>query len=183
MANVTKSPGTAVRVDDGNNTTFAWSNPGNVVSSNDVYASCFANSWTNTTEYLKATNFGFAIPDGATIIGILVEIEKRKSGSDNGQDHSVVIVKSNGSYGSTDKKITGSHWPTTDTYFSYGGSTDTWGEVWTAADINSANFGVAISADGVADASAGITFYIDHIRITVFYTTSTSQPSFLLNFV
>lgn len=34
-----------------------------------------------TTQYLHATNFGFAIPSGATIDGIVVEVEARTSGA------------------------------------------------------------------------------------------------------
>ena len=49
---------------DINNTNF-----GVVIAAKDI---------TNNSNYLKATNFGFSIPSGATINGILVEIEKKR---------------------------------------------------------------------------------------------------------
>ena len=55
-------------------------------------------SWKDTSvisHYLKATNFGFSIPVGATVNGILVEIEQRKvvgSGSTINVDHIRITV-------------------------------------------------------------------------------------------
>lgn len=51
----------------------------------DINASDFgvvfsANETTNVSHYLKATNFGFVVPAGSTIDGILVEIEQIKTG-------------------------------------------------------------------------------------------------------
>lgn len=62
-------------------------------------------------------------------------------------DHRVRIIK-NGAIGTTDK-ATADAWPLgSDIYATYGGSSDLWGETWTPSDVNSANFGVAISAYG-----------------------------------
>ncbi len=59
-------------------------------------------------------------------------------------DNRVSIVRSNGTVGTTNKAVSG-QWPTTDTTQVYGGPSDLWGESWTAADINSANFGAVLS--------------------------------------
>ena len=64
-------PGTITNVAYG---TQAWANPSNAGSSNDSYAT---RTLSGVSDYLRATNFGFAIPSGATIDGILVEVEKR----------------------------------------------------------------------------------------------------------
>lgn len=117
------------------------------------------------THYLKATNFGFSIPTGAAISGIVVEIERKESAANVARDNRVRIVKG-GTIGTTDK-ASASEWPTTDTYATYGSDVDLWGETWTVADINSSNFGVAISAMGLGGGTASI----DHIRITVYYLT------------
>lgn len=61
-------------------------------------------------------------------------------------DSSVKIVKSNGNFGSTNKADVSNKWPESDTYKSYGSSSDLWDEGWTPADINNSNFGVALSA-------------------------------------
>jgi len=71
------APGTMA--DDAAVGTTAWVNPGNVASSNNTYA--IANPSYDEdyvpTHYLKCTNFGFAIPSGATIDGIQVVVERR----------------------------------------------------------------------------------------------------------
>jgi parallel beta-helix repeat protein len=162
-----KSPGAVV-----NDTTFGdipWVNPGNAATSDDAYATCTL-SYNERGNYLKATNFGFAIPTAATINGILVEFEKDQDGEDYAgiKDQRVRIVKS-WVIGSTNRKL-GSTWPTSDTYVSHGSNSDLWNETWTPADINYNGFGVAISPTEAAPAEE--TARIDHIRITDFYTMS-----------
>jgi hypothetical protein len=59
-------------------------------------------------------------------------------------DERARIVKSDGNIGSTEK-ATQTNITTTDTYYIYGGSSDLWGETWTAEDINDSDFGFVIS--------------------------------------
>jgi len=79
-------------------------------------------------------------------------------------DDKVRIIKG-GVVGSTDR-ASGSAWPGTLTYSTYGSSSDLWGETWTVADINSSSFGVAISAKGVGYASGNYTSY--YLKLTNF---------------
>jgi hypothetical protein len=152
-------------VDDSYTGIVAWTNPQNATNSDNVYASVTLKN--STSHYLKATGFGFNIPSGTTINGIVVEVERYAS-SINITDNSVVIVK-NGNLGTTNRA--GGAWSTTEGYVTYGSSTDLWGETWTAADINASNFGVAISAKNAKNSS--YTAYVDHIRIKVYYTPIT----------
>ena len=159
-----KSPATTV--DDASVGTVAWSTPNNSQASDNSYATATLVSPTQT-HYLKATNFGFSIPSGATIDGIVVEAEVSEIDIDGqGNDYRARIVKG-GTIGATDK-ANATTWGTTDTYLSHGGITDLWGETWTAADINAANFGFALSAQLVTGTS--LLPQIDHIRITVYYS-------------
>lgn len=153
--------GSMVRSSDGS----SWT----VLTSNN--ATCFyvKGNTLATSYYLKATNYGFSIPTGATINGILVEIEKRTQAGGHIWDDRVRIVTSAGSFGSTEKS-TNAKLTDTDTYASYGGASDLWGETWTPADINHINFGVAYAAQG-ADQGANQYPQVDHFRITVYYTT------------
>lgn len=64
-------------------------------------------------------------------------------------ENSIKIVKG-GTIVGTDKANTGTELNTTDTYVSYGGSSDLWGTTWTPSDINASNFGVAVSYQGMA---------------------------------
>lgn len=137
---------------------------GNITASDNTYAEADCNFGTPSTYYAKATNFGFSIPAGATIDGIVVEWEIKSNNSI--LDNAVRIVKG-GTIGSTDKS-NGSYWPASDTYRSYGGAADLWGETWASTDINASTFGAAISAK--RDGSGSHYPDIDHVRITVYYT-------------
>lgn len=155
-----------------------WNNVSNAGSSNNSYASA-ASSVAAQSEYLKFTNFGFSIPTGSTILGIKVEAEKRKADVNTCQDNAVVIVKG-GSFGSENKGLTSTEWPTTDTYVEYGGEEDLWSETWTAEDINSSNFGFAITVDLEGSGPTQEEAFVDHGRITVYY--SEPIPVYRLNF-
>jgi hypothetical protein len=150
----------------------AWSDTGNAASSNNSYASASGLKTTVSSHYLVAEGFGFSLPSGATVDGIVVEIERyRESGGFAGGvvDNRVRIIR-NGTIGSTDK-ASGSSWPTSDGTATYGSSSDLWGETWSHSDINASNFGVALSAKGTSSLNAG-TGYVDHIKVTVHYTES-----------
>lgn len=148
---------------------FSWVNPDNAKTSNNVYV----------TSSLQMTPL---------------------------YDKVVSLVLADGSYGTENKK-TGIEWvDTADTYFSYGGATDVWGETLTSADINDSDFGVILQIDQNGNAYSdylrasnfgftvpeGATIngikveiernhipgdgrakipQVDHIRITVYYTT------------
>ena len=180
MANtLATSPGTMV--DDATVGTVAWATPDNAKVSDNAYAVALTIAQNVTTHYLKATNFGFSIPLGATINGILVEFERQSVYGSRLKDNSVKIVMSGTISG--DDKATATLWTGTDSYESHGGSSDLWGLTWTSTDINAADFGVAISA--INTFAGDDNAYIDHIRITVYYTeaaggarlTATGRPT------
>jgi cysteine-rich repeat protein len=153
------SPSTVV--DDPATGTLVWTAPQAAAVSDDSAA--IAGSPTGpTTHYLKATGFGFTIPAAAVIEGIEVDFERRGASA---FDARVRLVKG-GAIGSTDRSLPGDWNTLVDVVVTYGGSSDLWGETWTAADINAADFGFAISVflpDGIA--------LVDAISITVFYNT------------
>lgn len=127
--------------------TVTWSNPGNAAANDASYATATDNVSTTNSFYLKATNFGFTIPTGATIDGIVVEIDRKCSddSSDYCTDNIVRLQKS--SFQGDNKAIgSATHWPTSDAYATYGASNDLWGLSFTPSDINASDFGVGISA-------------------------------------
>ncbi len=154
--------------------TVDWSYCYNAQTQNDIYAYADLKNANEVTYYLKATGFGFSIPTGATIDGITVEVDRYVvfNGATDQPifDNSIKLVK--GGVISGEEKSTGLVWPNTtdsDTYVTYGGTNDTWGLSWDYSDINSVNFGVAISAIN-SEWNRDRTANIDHIRITVTYT-------------
>lgn len=161
------SPGTMA--DDATVGTVAWASPDSAKVSDDNDAGPGAIGNGVASHYLKATNFGFSIPSGATITGVLAEVEgKTVIGSI--VENSVKLVK--GGTISGNDKSTGASPAGADAYVSYGGSSDLWGVSLTPDDINSSGFGVAYSTIGAAPAGGIST--VDHIRITVYYTTACS---------
>jgi hypothetical protein len=163
------SPSTGA--DDNSVGTTTWSGTSDIITSNNVSAAASINAGA-VTHYLKATNFGFSIPTGATITGIVVEWERRRDPAADVVDNAVRIVKG-GSIGSTNKASVTS-WPSSDAYASYGSSSDLWGETWTASDINASTFGSVLSAKDNAGDSTG-SARVDHVRITVHYTDLIGQ--------
>jgi hypothetical protein len=159
--------------------TVLWSNPSNAQTSDGVMTSAGVSIGllsSAKTNYLMATGFNFSIPTSMTsICGITVEVEKSYNLLvgilSSMKDYSVKIVKG-GVISGTDK-ATVSGWPVSNSYTTYGGSSDLWGLSWTPSDINDASFGVAVSAQVFSGVSAlNINALIDHIRITVFYNVS-----------
>lgn len=173
------SPSTGA--DDSGVGTLAWTNPDRVVASDDSKAN--ASSTANiTTHYLKATNFGFSIPTGATIDGVTVEIERmttNNTAARNTIDNIVKLVKG-GTISGTDKADTVTKWPIADAYGSYGGAADLWGLSLSYSDVNATDFGVAISANTTSD-GATINARIDHIRITINYTVASTRRVFVVS--
>ena len=164
-----KSPGTVV--DDATVGTIAWSNPDNAKTSDNSYAIFHHSKGSPISHYLKATNFGFSIPDGATINGIIVSIERyRENYASSFYDSEIKIVKADGSVGSTNKS-TGAEWSTTESYVSYGSSSDLWQETWSSSSINDVDFGmvIAVASQSSPDSANA---YVDHIQIKVYYTES-----------
>ena len=143
--------------------TVAWNNPGQATGASDTIAASAGVATGNPSNYLEATNFGFSLPPTAVILGIKVDIRK-EAGVGNAFDNGVFLVKG-GVIGGTDHSMVGL-WPGSYSAVSYGGTSDLWGLTWTAADINSANFGVVISAH---DSVSGALAQVDSFAITVSY--------------
>ena len=125
--------------------------------------------------YIVGQGFGFSIPTGATINGIVVTLQAQsydaQGAGNNARDYSVKIVKNNTITG-TDKSTLASLTPNGQfVNRTYGSSTDLWGETWTAADINNSNFGIAYSAELLTQAKNMVQVYVRNLRITVHYTS------------
>lgn len=144
---------------------IAWASVANAVSSNDLYTTATFGVGTATTHALRGTSFGFAIPAGANIDGVVVGIERKSSISSNTKDATVRLYT--GSYVGLERK-TSTFWPTTDTYEDHGSPTDVWGAVLDPTIVNAATFGFGIAVTGSLFAVASI----DHVRVTVYYTAA-----------
>jgi hypothetical protein len=119
---------------------------------------------TTYRDTLLIDQFKLQIPTDATILGLTVEV--RRTGDATISDDSVRIIKAG--------KIAGSEhaqtqpWSTKLGWISYGGATDLWGETWTPADLNSDEFGLALSA-AYSQNVGNTVAYVDEVRATVSY--------------
>lgn len=159
--------------------TLTWASTSNVLASDDAYATVDTGAGGDaTSKYLKVSGFGFSIPPGSTILGITVGVESWHDINDGTgiSTYRARIVKA-GSIGSTNKTLT---WSTTEAVQNLGGSSDLWGETWTAAEINDASTGFAISVDVEDGGGATDVAYIDHITMTVEYTAGGPLSSEIL---
>lgn len=158
----------------------AWSNPSGAVGfslSNFSPAQTGGLNSGQASYYLKATGFSFqpAIPSSATITDITVEVSKGNGGPNGPSevDYSAKIVKNNIPQGSDLADRTtlwngalGQQWSKYD-----GGL---WSLSWAVSDVNSPNFGFAISATSPGNVYNKAV--VSSFRITVTYTYS-PQPS------
>lgn len=165
------SPDTAANVDEGGSND--WINPTRVVSSNNSHATCAIATLDpegDSSDNLDVTDFDFAIPTGATIDGIVVEMERSKSPAGGGVDDLLIqIIKGGTAQGDDKAAFT---WPNaaSEAYATYGSSSDKWGVTWTADDINATDFGVRVRCISTTYDSVSVTAAVDHVRITVYYT-------------
>jgi prepilin-type N-terminal cleavage/methylation domain-containing protein len=151
--------------------TLAWTNPAGITAKDNVNATLAVNG-TAVSQYLEATNFGFAIPPGATILGIKVDIYRNASGKSSGNavlDSQVKLVRADGTVGALNKAGATTWSTTAQTDAQYGGSSDLWSETsWSPAAINSSNFGVVLAVTG-SGPSANRIANVDSIQVTVTY--------------
>lgn len=164
---VTASP--TICVDATGVGTIAWTNPGRAVASDNSRATAAVND-SEITHYLQCTGYGFAIPTGATINGIIVNVERNSSSTTATvpTDAQVRLLKA-GVIGATNR-ATANSYTGTDLVEAHGSATDLWGDTWTPANINAANFGAAFAAQKPGTAGGSRTVSVDHIQIVVDYT-------------
>jgi hypothetical protein len=147
-----------------------WTNPGNAFSSNNARATASVDG--TTTDPLQCLNYGFTIPPTAIVAGIEVSVERRSSSVANGgsRDASLFLVKAGVQAGNNG--ATATIYTTADLVEVHGGPANLWGTTWTAAQINAANFGAVFTATKPNAAGGAHTVSVDHISITVHYTSN-----------
>lgn len=98
---------------------------------------------TAKSSLLIATDFNLSIPTGIVPLGIEVFINCKTDNSTRGVFNRIYLTK-DGSSVAGDEKADNVEIGTTQHDEMYGGSADLWGTTWTAAELNSSNFGFAV---------------------------------------
>ncbi len=147
--------------------TIAWTDPGNVLASDDVNRATATLLQNEISHYLLARDFDFTIPAGATIDGVEAKIERHATMANSVKDLSVKLYVG-GAISGNEKADTGTFYPTSDAIATYGGAADLWGLTPAVAQVNAADFGFALACTNVNASSR--TARVDHMTVTVYYT-------------
>jgi hypothetical protein len=126
--------------------------------------------WDPYEDFLLVDDFKLEVPETAEITGITVTIRRAGGTSMEAVDGAIRLIKG-GTVGASDRASpmpwTGPEYTNVD----YGGQDDLWGQTWTPADVNSQDFGVALSAI-YADMTGNGRAYVDIVYATIHYVTS-----------
>lgn len=141
----------------------AWTNPGNVTAKDSVFATC-APTALSYSDYVRGA-FSLTIPTGATIDGIEVRFNAKRSAS--GPEEVSVRLVIGGTYAGTDGSLS-SVLSGTATDYARGGATDKWGLTPTRDQCVATNFGFVVAFE---DTDPGAeTISVDSMEIKVYYT-------------
>jgi len=152
-----------------------WTNPSNIQSADNVFATCLITGSNKPTYYLDAKNWGFQsgnnalatyIPSNAAINGIEVFIKLKKTNVGNMRDNKIILLKA-GSEAGLSKARSATTWPAASTEIKFGGNIDLWGTTWTAADLFNTGFGIRIS--GKCKGSKDVQAEIDYVHINIYF--------------
>jgi len=154
-------------------TASGWINSGNTTTSDNVYATI---SITNTNSaYMYLSNFGFAVPAGATIVGVESTVERSytTTGSRTISSGRISLVTNTTLIGSN-QSIT--YPANTDASVTTGGSASMWGAntiTLTPAIVNNSNFGLRFRVSPGGN-SGTATARIDYVTLKIYYTPAPS---------
>lgn len=164
---VTADPGSCVNATGIGSVAWAPSPTTNVNLSDNLYATATVRG---TSNYLKCTGYNFAIPATATILGVVVNVERKSSATSRTTDGAMRLVKA-GVVGAVDRS-TVTVYTKADVVEAHGTSADLWGGAWTPADVNAATFGAAFAVK----TTKSRTVSVDHMPISVTYKAPEAAP-------
>jgi hypothetical protein len=137
------------------------------------------------TDYLQAQAFNAGLPSGAVVLGIQLTVSRgaiQVLGSYT--DKTVKMILADGSYGA-ENKASGSAITDCDSNCStceaavYGDYTDTWGESLTDVDVNDADWGFVLQAQGSGvHNNSNVSYGALKIEICYLAATPTETPTF-----
>lgn len=158
-----------------------WINPSLVTSNDNNYATTSnrLQSQNEYTDFLDLSKFNFNIPSTSVITGISVSMARRTNGGVSLIDDQIQLLI--GGVPGLQNRASGLYWTITKTTITYGGTTDTWGQVLTSTIVNNAAFGIRIAVKrGVGTLTSNQYPEIDFVQMTVSYNST--LPVELLSF-
>ncbi len=139
-----------------------WTSLVNVESENQVYATTTADN-----SIAELSVFGFT-GIATSIVGIELKIIARSATNPQVSTLDNMILSWDNGTSWTAAKDLGSNLSSGDTTYTVGGSTDTWGRIWSVSDFSNANFKLRLNSAF----PLGFVIRIDYIAITVYHSGS-----------
>lgn len=168
----TLGPALPVAVFDNGGGTVAWVNPGNASATDGVFATMTGSSTATVYNEIAFNTFsGFtagAIPAGATINGVQIDIKGLQSAAATWKDTNVALVGGASGVSSNQSTNNASTFGTSNAVVTYGGPANLIGGTWAPGDFVS---GATVFFDIAKAAGAtSQSFSLDSVAITVTYT-------------
>ncbi len=149
-----------------------WNDLGDATSIDQQGASVVLMSNTTLSRVLFARGFGFSVPAGAQIEGVVVEITRQTS-ADHTVDATVRLAKKTAASTTSlgDDQSRSGPWPVGPYYTAtYGSVASRWGASLSATTVNAASFAVKLSvADFDLFGAEEAVVRIDAVKVTVHY--------------
>jgi len=124
-----------------------WINPANAVGDTPTDFTSIQLDRRDVGDPLRLTDFGFSIPTGAMIEGI--EVALLTTGSDEPDSGNAVVITKDGSAAAGTAATFSGGW--SNGSLTIGSPAELWGTTWTAAEINSADFGLIVEIESGSD--------------------------------
>lgn len=155
--------------------TYEWADLNGMEAVGFPYAACNAFDCPNGTypmSGLSAYDFGFSIPSGATIDGVILTLNL--CASHNAARYvsiTSLLIRISGGTAGDDKATPATKWGTTFGDWVYGDATDDWNASLDDADVNSNQFGFYLKAQFVNGMAIQTMWaQIDYATMEVYYT-------------
>lgn len=153
--------------------TVGWTNLNNLKVKDSTPAWVALTAANHRAKLAKLTNFGFSVPETATIVGIVPYISNFSSTPEAAiRSYTLItqMIKAGALVGTVENFVVNPTNPPRYETFQVTNSEDLWGTTWTPAQINASNFGVSIQPN--INESPGAIVEIDWLTLVVFYFTA-----------
>ena len=149
---------------------WTWGSPANIEGNTSFATHTVPTHTDGISPFLTGTDFGFSVPVGATINGIVVSLYRKVSSTLTFfvNNNTVRLVLSGTSFGTA--KSGGSTWTNTATQDSYGSAIDDWNASPTSSDVNDSTFGFEVNVAYDNESSSNKTMSVNAYQVTVYYT-------------
>ena len=157
---------------------FNWSNPNFIKLDDNNAATCLTTTGPEESNGLAANNFDFsAIPVGATISGVEIRIDKFVESTGDMVWDVLRLIDSDNSDAADNRNSELAVPSGVNQTNEVGGWNEHWGQGFTRADVQDADFGFFVGVS-TADTTAGL--IVNNMQMRVFYHTTQTPLPFLL---